>query len=70
MTDEETVFYALVAIGIVSLAWGVYETATTGEVDVLVITGLGCATVALAVRHESETNSEGADDGAATEGSP
>lgn len=62
MRLEPAAFYALVAIGIPSAVVGAYLTGTTGEVHLLLITGLGATTMAVVVWEESETNSEGADD--------
>jgi len=60
---ERGALIVLAVLGIPSVVAGAYLTGTSGEVHILLITGI-CATMllSLVLWEESETNSGGADD--------
>ncbi|WP_248515890.1 hypothetical protein [Salinarchaeum laminariae] len=52
MTDWRPLGWALLMLGIASIVAGAYLTGTTGDVSVLLITGMGATTAWLALHEE------------------
>ncbi|WP_049893805.1 hypothetical protein [Salinarchaeum sp. Harcht-Bsk1] len=64
MKNGKSLAWALLVLGIVSIVAGVYRTGASGEISLLLITGMGATTVGM-VLHDGLT--DGAAEGANSE---